>query len=138
MFELTRGNLLEADVEAVVNTAKHGSHYGQGNLCSSVFVRPIRRPTWPISWLVRLGVVHSRLTFLLSLTTLTPPRYIINSDAYVHWRHKSRTEGIEAGPVALVAEVRRLRIPAPLLRRPWAPGWADSLGRIRGGAYGSI
>ena len=31
MFELIRGNLLEADVEALVNTVNTRGHHGQGH-----------------------------------------------------------------------------------------------------------
>ena len=108
MFELTRGNLLDADVETVVNTVNTEGIMGKGIALQF-------RKAYPENYEVyrracKAGEVQPGRMFVFDRNTLTPPRYIINFPTKRHWRHKSRLEDIDAGLIALVAEVRRLGI----------------------------
>ncbi len=108
MIELTRGDILEADVEALVNTVN----------CVGVMGRGIAlqfRKAFPGNFRAYKGAcerkeVQPGKVLLYDLNRLENPRYVINVVTKRHWRSKSRLEDIEAGLVALVREVRMRRI----------------------------
>jgi O-acetyl-ADP-ribose deacetylase (regulator of RNase III) len=134
VFTLTRGGLLDADVEAVVNTVNTEGIMGNERPCSPALPRSVVntvntegimgkgialqfRKAYPENYeayrrACRAGEVQPGRMFVFDRHTLTPPHYIINFPTKRHWRHKSRMEDIEAGLVALVGEVRRLGIPS--------------------------
>ena len=123
MFELTRGNLLDADVEAVVNTVNTEGIMGKGIALQFRKAYPENYEAYRKA--CKAGEVRPGHMFVFDRNTLTPPRYIINFPTKRHWRHKSRMEDIEAGLVALVAEVRRLGI-----RSIAVPPLGSGLGRL--------
>ena len=108
MFELTRGNLLDAEVEAVVNTVNTEGIMGKGIALQFRKAYPENYEAYRRA--CKAGEVRPGHMFVFDRHTLTLPRYIINFPTKRHWRHKSRMEDIEAGLIALVAEVRRLGI----------------------------
>lgn len=108
MFELTRGNLLEADAEAVVNTVNTEGVMGKGVALQFRKAYPDNYEAYRRA--CKAGEVRPGSMFIFDRETLTNPRYIINFPTKRHWRSKSRMEDIEAGLVALVADVRRLGI----------------------------
>lgn len=108
MFELARGNLLEADVEAVVNTVNTEGIMGKGIALQFRKAYPDNYEAYRRA--CKAGEVQPGRMFLFDRQSLTPPRYIINFPTKRHWRSKSRMEDIESGLVALVADVRRLHI----------------------------
>jgi len=108
MFELTRGDLLAADVEAVVNTVNTQGIMGKG-------VALQFRKTYPENYdayrkACEAGQVQPGRMFVFDRRSLIHPRYIINFPTKRHWRSKSRMGDIETGLVALVDEVRRLGV----------------------------
>jgi O-acetyl-ADP-ribose deacetylase (regulator of RNase III) len=108
MVELTRGNLLDAEVEAVVNTVNTEGIMGKGIALQF-------RKAYPENYeayqrVCKVGEVQPGRMLVFDLNTLTPPRHIINFPTKRHWWHMSCMEDIEAGLIALVAEVRRLGI----------------------------
>lgn len=108
MFELTRGNLLEADVEAVVNTVNTEGIMGKGIALQVRKAYPENYEAYRKA--CGAGEVRPGSMFIFDRQTLTNPRYIINFPTKRHWRSKSRLGDIESGLVALVADVRRLGI----------------------------
>ncbi len=108
MVEITKGNMLEADAEALVNTVNCIGYMGKGialqfkkafpenfkayhRACKKEEVRP-----------GRMHVFHTRDFF--------NPKYIINFPTKKHWKGKSRVEDIKSGLSALIEEVKRLDI----------------------------
>lgn len=107
-MEFTKGNILQADVEALVNTVNCVGHMGRG--IAAQFKR-----TFPENFRVyhaackRKEVVPGKM-FVFATGQLTNPRFIINFPTKRHWRGKSRIEDIEAGLDALVKEVQGLEV----------------------------
>jgi O-acetyl-ADP-ribose deacetylase (regulator of RNase III) len=108
MIELTTGNLLEADVEALVNTVNCVGFMGRGIAAQFKRAFPNNFRTYETAC-HRKQVVPG--TMLVCPTDqLTNPRFIVNFPTKRHWRGNSRMEDIDAGLKALVAEVRERRI----------------------------
>ena len=108
MFELSRGNLLEADVEALVNTVNTEGIMGKGIALQFKKAFPENYEAYRQACAESLVQPGRMLVF--ERRTLTSPRYIINFPTKRHWRSKSRMADIDAGLTALVADVRRLGI----------------------------
>ncbi|MCC6364163.1 MAG: macro domain-containing protein [Bryobacterales bacterium] len=105
MIELTHGDILQADAEALVNTVNCAGVMGRGIALQfrkafpenfKMYERACERKE------VRPGKM---LVFETGL--LTGPRYIINFPTKRHWKGKSRIEDIDAGLAALIAEVKK-------------------------------
>ena len=102
MIELRRGDIFEADAEALVNTVN----------CVGVMGRGIAlqfRKAFPENYkayreVCDRGELHPGMMFVHK--RLHDPRYVINFPTKRDWRSKSRLEDIEAGLKALVEEVR--------------------------------
>ena len=110
MFELVKGNLLEADVEAVVNTVNTEGIMGKGIALQFRKAYPDNYEAYRRA--CEAGEVKPGKMFIYDQHSLTNPRYIINFPTKRHWRSKSRMADIETGLAALVGEVRRLGIRA--------------------------
>lgn len=103
-----QGDLLKADVEALVNTVN----------CVGVMGRGIAlqfKKAFPENFRAYKAICdRDELTpgkvFIHDLQRLQNPRYIINFPTKRHWRGKSRLEDIEAGLVDLAEEIRELKI----------------------------
>jgi O-acetyl-ADP-ribose deacetylase (regulator of RNase III) len=105
MVRYVEGNLLEADVEALVNTVNTVGVMGKGIALQF-------RQAFPENYnaylrACRHGEVEPGRMFVFATGRLTNPRYIINFPTKRHWRGKSRLEDIDAGLRALVEVVRR-------------------------------
>jgi len=104
MIELTRGDILNADAEALVNTVN----------CVRVMGRGIAlqfRKAFPENFLAYKvvcdrGELQPGKMMVYVLGRLTNPRYVINFPTKRHWKGNSRMEDIESGLEALVQEVR--------------------------------
>lgn len=105
MIELTRGDILQANTEALVNTVN----------CVGVMGRGIAlqfRKAFPENFKVyeaaceREEVQPGRM-LVYETGLLTGPRYIINFPTKRHWKGKSRIEDVDAGLRALVEEIKR-------------------------------
>lgn len=109
MIEIAKGNLLEAPVEALVNTVNTQGIMGKGIALQFKQAFPEMFRDYEKACKagdVRLGKVH-----VYDLGGLTGgPRWIINFPTKGHWRERSRLTDIEAGLRDLVATVRRLGI----------------------------
>ncbi len=108
MIELTRGNLLQADAEALVNTVNCVGVMGKG-------VALQFRQAYPVNYDVyrqacKRGEVQPGRMLIWETGCLQNPRYIINFPTKRHWKGKSKIPDIESGLSALVEEVRSLQI----------------------------
>ncbi len=104
MIETKRGDILQADAEALVNSVNCVGVMGRGIALQFRQAFPDNYRAYRAACArqqLRPGVllVHDR-------GPLARPRYIINLPTKRHWRSKSRLADIEAGLAALVLEVR--------------------------------
>ena len=108
MIEHTSGNLLAADVEALVNTVNTVGVMGKGIALQF-------RQAFPENYAVyraacqRKEVQPGRM-LVVPTGQLSNPRYIINFPTKRHWKGKARMADIESGLQALVDVVREYNI----------------------------
>jgi len=108
MIQDAKGNLLEADAEALVNTVNCVGFMGKGIALQF-------KQAWPENFAayqraVRVGDIVPGRMFVYDTGRLVNPRYIINFPTKRHWRGRSRIEDIRSGLGALIADVKRLGI----------------------------
>jgi len=132
MIELTHGDILRADVEAIVNTVN----------CVGVMGRGIAlqfKKAWPDNFKAYAVACDNKQVqpgsmFVYETGQLANPRYIINFPTKRHWRGASRMEDIESGLEALVATIREKNIQSiaipPLGSGLGGLAWADVKPRI--------
>lgn len=108
MIETKKGDILSADVEALVNSVNCVGISGRGIALSFRKAFPENFKAYQAA--CKRGEVRPGRMFVFKTGFLTNPRYIINFPTKRHWRGKSRLPDIEAGLRALVREVRRLCI----------------------------
>jgi O-acetyl-ADP-ribose deacetylase (regulator of RNase III) len=106
MIELRSGDILLANVEALVNTVNCVGFMGRG--IALQFKRAFPANFVAYESACRRGELRPGRMFVYELGRLTNPRYVINFPTKEHWRAKSKLEHIDAGLDDLVAEVRRL------------------------------
>ncbi|MFI2818968.1 MULTISPECIES: type II toxin-antitoxin system antitoxin DNA ADP-ribosyl glycohydrolase DarG [Halomonadaceae] len=95
MIEYTRGNLLEADVEALVNTVNTVGVMGKGIALMFKEAFPENFAAYEAAC-KHQQVVTGRM-FVTERDALLGPRWIINFPTKQHWRAKTRVEWIESG-----------------------------------------
>ncbi len=103
MIEQARGNLLEAEVEALVNTVNTVGAMGKG--IALQFKRAFPEMFRDYSQAVARGEVEIGRMHVWC-NTLAPPRFIINFPTKQHWRQPSRLEYIEKGLNDLVRVIQ--------------------------------
>ena len=108
MIELTRGNLLEAPAEALVNTVNCVGYMGKGIALQFKQAFPANYKHYEAA--CHAGDMVPGKMMIHDNGGLVNPRYIINFPTKRHWKGKSRIEDIESGLNALVADVQRLGI----------------------------
>lgn len=104
MIELSRGNLLTADVEALVNTVNTDGVMGKGIALQFARAFPEMLPSYEAA--CRNGELAPGRVHVFQRGDLVNPRFILNFPTKRHWRGKSRMSDIEAGLVDLVRIVR--------------------------------
>ena len=104
MIELTSGDILKDEADAIVNTVN----------CVGVMGRGIAlqfKNAWPENFkayeaaCARKELQPGRM-FIFETGQLTSPRYIVNFPTKRHWRGNSRVEDIESGLVALASDIK--------------------------------
>lgn len=108
MIELTSGDIVQAEVEALVNTVN----------CVGVMGRGIAlqfRKAFPSNFKDYKNAcdrmeVHPGEMYVHDLGRLTNPCYVINFPTKRHWKGNSKMEDIESGLEALVKVIREKRI----------------------------
>ena len=108
MIEITRGNILEADAEALVNTVNCVGYMGKG--IALQFKKAFPENFKAYERACRAKDVRPGKMLVFETGTMWNPKYIINFPTKRHWRGKSRLEDIEAGLKALVDEVKKREI----------------------------
>ena len=119
MLERAVGNLLEADVDALVNTVNTVGVMGKG--IALQFKRAFPDNFAVYERACRAGEVE--VGRMLVVERLASPRYIINFPTKKHWSRPSQLSYVKDGLVDLVEQVRRLGIRSIAIahRRKW---WA--------------
>ncbi len=109
MIELTSGNLLQAPVQALVNTVNTHRVMGKGIALQFKRAFPDMNKAYEAackSGDVKLGHMH-----VVDLGGLAGgPRWIINFPTKAHWKAHSKLPDIEMGLRDLIATVKRLGI----------------------------
>lgn len=108
VIETVQGDLLKADVEALVNTVNCEGVMGKG--LALQFKRAFPENFKAYEMACRDGVVRPGKMFIFETGLARNPRYIINFPTKRRWRDKSRMEDIKAGLEALVEDLLRLKV----------------------------
>lgn len=109
MIELTKGNLLEAPAEALVNTVNTAGIMGKGIALQFKQAYPQMFRAYERD--CKAGEVKLGKVQVFDLGGLVGgPRWIINFPTKGHWRAGSRMADIETGLHDLVATIKRLHI----------------------------
>lgn len=109
MIELTKGNLLEAPVEALVNTVNTAGIMGKGIALQFKQAYPSMFRDYEQA--CKAGEVKLGKMQVFDLGGLAGgPHWVINFPTKGHWRAASRVEDVAAGLQDLVATIRRLHI----------------------------
>ena len=108
MIEITRGNLIEAKYEALVNTVNCVGYMGKG--IALQFKKAFPENFKAYERACRAKEVCPGTMFVFETGSMFNPKYIINFPTKRNWRGKSRLEDIEVGLQSLVQELRKLRI----------------------------
>jgi O-acetyl-ADP-ribose deacetylase (regulator of RNase III) len=123
MLEFKRGDLLNEDAEALVNTVNCDGFMGRG--VALHFKRAYPENFRVYAAACKRGEVQPGRMLVVPTGLLTNPRFIINFPTKRHWRENSRIEDIEAGLLALVHEIRSHGIRSIAL-----PPLGSGLGRL--------
>lgn len=108
MIRLSRGNLLDADVDALVNTVNTVGVMGKGIALQFKRAFPENFKVYERACKNREFQVGEVLA--VKVSELTNPRYIINFPTKAHWKGNSKIEYIENGLKSLVTTIDRLGI----------------------------
>lgn len=108
MLELAKGNLLEADAEALVNTVNTEGVMGKG--IALQFKKKFPKMYEAYRAASEAGEIVPGRMHVFEQTDMLNPRYIINFPTKRHWRSPARMEDIKAGLEALRSEIERLGI----------------------------
>ena len=132
MIKFTTGDILVADVEALVNSVNCVGIMGRGIALQFKNAFPGNFKAYEAAC-ARQAVQPGRM-FVFETGTMTNPKYIINFPTKRHWRGKSRMDDIETGLKALVGEIETRNIRSIALP-PLGSGlgglrWADVRTRI--------
>ncbi|MGA9407007.1 MAG: macro domain-containing protein [Bacteroidota bacterium] len=108
MLVLKQGNLLDADVEALVNTVNTVGVMGKGIALQF-------RGTFPKNYkayskAAKEGKLSLGKMFVFESKELNGPKFIINFPTKSHWKYKSRLEDIKTGLFDLIGVIRQHHI----------------------------
>lgn len=104
MIEMTTGNLLDADVEALVNTVNTVGVMGKG--IALQFKRKFPENFRVYAAACKRGEVEPGRMLVVEIAREGNPHFIINFPTKRHWRSPSRLEDVRDGLEALVGEIR--------------------------------
>jgi len=108
MMRFTQGNLLDARVDAVVNTVNTVGVMGKG--IALMFKERFPENFKAYEAACKAGEVHVGRMFVQAGVELDGPRWIINFPTKKHWRQPTQLEWIESGLAALKDVIREKRI----------------------------
>lgn len=105
MFELAKGNLLETDAEALVNTVNTEGVMGKG--IALQFKKKFPEMYEAYRAACEAGEVGPGRMHVFEQRGSLNPRYIFNFPTKRHWRSPSRMEDIHTGFAALKEEIEK-------------------------------
>lgn len=105
MIKLVQGDILKADVEALVNTVNCVGFMGRG--IAAQFRRAFPENFRVYEAACRQRELQPGTMLVVETGQLTNPRYIVNFPTKRHWRARSRIEDIQSGLEALATEIDR-------------------------------
>jgi O-acetyl-ADP-ribose deacetylase (regulator of RNase III) len=108
MIELTQGDILKAETEALVNTVNCVGIMGRGIALQFRKAFPANFKAYEAA--CKANQVQPGKMFVYDLNRLYNPRFIINFPTKQHWKSKSRIKDIELGLVELVDIVQQQQI----------------------------
>jgi len=108
MIRMTRGNILEADTEALVNTVNCVGYMGRGIALQFKKAFPDNFAAYQAA--CREGAVRPGRVFVFETGSMMNPKYIINFPTKRHWRGKSRLKDIDSGLESLVKELEHRKV----------------------------
>lgn len=108
MIEIVKGDILQAEAEALVNTVNCVGVMGRGIALQFKKEFPENFKLYEAA--CEQGDLYPGKMLVYDLNRLTNPRYVINFPTKRHWKGKSRIEDIRKGLAALVDEVRARQI----------------------------
>jgi O-acetyl-ADP-ribose deacetylase (regulator of RNase III) len=108
VIELVKGNLLEAKVEALVNTVNTEGVMGKG--IALQFKKKFPAMFEAYQEACTAGEVKPGRVNVYERGEVANPRFIINFPTKRHWREASKMEDIESGLAALALEIQNRRI----------------------------
>ncbi len=108
MVEFKSGNLLQADVEALVNTVNTVGVMGKG--IALQFKQAFPENFVAYERAAKKGEIVPGQLFVYETGQFANPRYIINFPTKRHWRSKARLDDIESGLRDLVRIIREKNI----------------------------
>ena len=104
MIVFTQGNLLDADVDALVNTVNTDGIMGKG--IALMFKERFPGNFRAYARACKQGEVRIGEMFVTQCDDILGPKWIVNFPTKTHWRVKTRPEWIDAGLADLVAVIR--------------------------------
>lgn len=107
-MRFTKGNLLEANVEAVVNTVNTVGVMGKG--IALMFKERFPKNYEAYAAACKAGEVQVGKMFVSSADELDGPRWVINFPTKMHWRPPTKLEWVREGLVALKDVIREKQI----------------------------
>jgi len=108
MLEISEGNILKADVEAIVNTVNCVGVMGKGIALQFKQAYPDNFKAYYKA--CKQNKVIPGKMFIYDRGSIWNPKYIINFPTKRHWKGKSHIEDIKAGLKSLVEDVKSLGI----------------------------
>jgi O-acetyl-ADP-ribose deacetylase (regulator of RNase III) len=108
MIKITQGDILKADVEALVNTVNCIGVMGRGIALQFSKAFPENSKVYKSA--CDQKQLHPGMMLVCDLNRFENPRYVVNFPTKRHWKGKSRIEDIKSGLKALIEEVRKRNI----------------------------
>ncbi len=108
MIELTKGDLLQADAEALVNTVNCVGVMGKGIALQFKRTYPENYKTY--RRICKRGELRTGMMLVHETGSMFNPRFIINFPTKQHWKGRSKLEYIDTGLIALVEEIESRKI----------------------------
>jgi O-acetyl-ADP-ribose deacetylase (regulator of RNase III) len=108
MIKFTKGDILAADAEALVNTVNCVGFMGRG--IALQFKNAFPQNFKVYEEVCKRGEMQPGRVLVYETGSITNPKYIINFPTKRHWRGKSRIGDIESGLQSLVDEITKRQI----------------------------
>lgn len=108
MIEITQGDILRADAEALVNTVNCVGIMGRGIALQFRKAFPANFKAYEAA--CKAHQVRPGKMFIHDLNHLYNPRFIINFPTKRHWKSNSRIEDIKSGLTDLISIIQQHQI----------------------------